>query len=223
MGISAAAIGAIASAAAPYAAVAGGIAGVGGTALSYQASKVQQAGAEATAEANSNSANYAAKVAENNATAERQNAEHAVEAGQVKATNASIKNASTVARIGAGMAANGVDINTGSSVDVQDSQRKTGVLDAETVLNNAQLEAYGYRTQATNYENQATLDKAQAGNAITAGNIASEGIGAGADASLLSNASSVAYKWTTSGTKTGQPSAPQYGTTGNDPNADLTL
>lgn len=216
--ISWAAIASFATTAAPY--VATGTAAAG-TALSYQASKVQQAGAEATAQANSNSANYAAKVAENNAIAERQNAERAVEAGQVKATNASIKNASTVARIGAGMAANGVDINTGSSVDVQDSQRKTGVLDAETVLNNAQLEAYGYRTQATNYENQTTLDKAQAGNAITAGNIASEGIGAGADASLLSNASSVAYKWTTSGAKPGTSSGtPAYGSAGNDPAPD---
>ena len=221
MGISVAAISAAAAAAAPYAAAAGGAAAVGGLALSYQASKVQQAGAEATAQANANASNYAAKVAENNAVAERQNAERAVEAGQVKATNASIKNASTVARVAGGMAANGVDINTGSSVDVQESQRRTGVLDAETVLNNAQLEAYGYRTQATNYENQATLDRAQAGNARVAGGIASDGIAAKADASLLSDASSLAYKWTTSGAKTGSSSAvPAYGTAGNDPAPD---
>lgn len=189
-----------------------------GAGVAYQGSLVQRAGIEAQAQATKTASDYAAKVAENNAIAAKQNADRAIQAGQQKAQTASLKNAQNVARVTAAMAANGVNTNTGSSVDVQEGQRKTGVLDAETVLNNAQLEAYGYRTQQSNYESEAKLDRFRGDSALVGAGIASEGVGTAADASLLSSASSLGFKWSTSGTKTGTDTGiPGYGTAGNDP------
>ena len=193
--------------------------GAVGAATSYQGSLVQQAGIEANAQAAQTAANYSAKVAENNSIVAQQNADRAIEAGQQKAQTASLKNAATVARIGAGMAANGIDVNSGSAVDVQESQRKTGVLDAETVLSNAQLEAYGYRTQASNFDSEAALDTYRGSSAAAAGGIAADATGTAADASLLSSSSALAFKWSTSGANLGGGSStPAYGTAGNDPN-----
>ena len=81
------------------------------------------------------------------------------------------------------MAANGVDVNTGSAVGVEAGERETSNLDAETVLNNAELTAYGYTTQASNFNAQAQQD-------VIGGDI-------GAAGSLLSNASSIGFKWST--------------------------
>ena len=39
-------------------------------------------------------------------------------------------------------AANNIDVNTGSAVDVRASEREADVLDTATVLSNAELEAY---------------------------------------------------------------------------------
>ena len=48
-------------------------------------------------------------------------------------------------------AAQGVDVNKGSPLDVQADAAYLGELDALTIRNNAAKEAYGYRTQGTDY------------------------------------------------------------------------
>jgi hypothetical protein len=51
----------------------------------------------------------------------------------------------------AALAAQGIDINSGSARDVQTDTETLGALDELTVRNNAWREAWGYKTQALNY------------------------------------------------------------------------
>ena len=138
--------------------------------------------------AQSNAASYNAQVAANNAKISQQNANSAAQAGEVQSTNQGLKEAGIAGQIKAAQAANGVDVNSGSAVNVQKSQAIEGQQDTENVLNNALLQAYGYRAQATSYESQSALDKQEAAQAPIAGTI-------GAVGSLLSSASSIGFKW----------------------------
>lgn len=113
-------------------------------------------------------ANYQAQVAKNNAITANQNADYAIQAGAVKTQETSLRVGERLAAARAGMAANGVDVNSGSAVDVQETQKEAGTLDTETEANNAMLQAYGYRTQATGYTAQSGLDTAEAGQASAA-------------------------------------------------------
>lgn len=138
--------------------------------------------------AQGNAAHYQAQVAKNNATIENQNAEYAAEAGGAQGQMVGQRAAATGGRIKAGQAANGINVNTGSAEAVQEGARQAGQLDVLTTENNALLEAYGYKTQSKNFEAQAGLDEAEADQAPIAGDLAAGG-------SLLSNASSLGYRW----------------------------
>lgn len=146
-------------------------------------------------QATANAANYQAEVTANNATIAEQNASHAIQAGQVQAAATSLKGAAQGAKIKASQAANGIDVNSGSAVDVQTSAREAEKLDTETVLSNADLQAYGYRAAATGYTAQSQLDRLTAEQAPIGADI-------GAAGSLLSNASGLGFKWSTLGTGT---------------------
>jgi len=132
--------------------------------------------------------NYRAAVAKNNQIVAEQSAEEALEAGQAKAQATALKGRAIGGAIKAKQAASGVDVNTGSNVDVQEAQREGSQLDVETVLHNADLSAYGYRVQGKNFEAEAQLDKTAGDNAQKAGYLKAGG-------SLLSGASSVGMKW----------------------------
>ena len=126
---------------------------------------------------------YQAKVAENNAKEAEYNAEYTAHAGDLKAVQTSEKSAARVAAVKATMAANGIDTNSGSAVDVNESARIEGQQDTQMVQNNAQLQMYGYRVQETNFKSQANLDSAEAEDAPIAGLLSGMG-------SLAGNASS---------------------------------
>ena len=111
-------------------------------------------------------ADYQAQVARNNQTIALQNANYASEAGAVQAENVGLKAAGELGQVKAAQAAGGIDVNSGSAVDVQQSQRESGALSELTTANNATLQAYGYQTQATGYAAQAGLEEATAENAI---------------------------------------------------------
>lgn len=157
--------------------------------LAIAGAGISAAGAIEQGVATSNMANYNAQVAKNNAQIANQNAEYAINAGQAAAARQSLKSAATAGAIKTGLAASGVDVNTGSAVNVEESQREIEKLDTETVLSDAQLRAYGYRSAATSYKAQSELNTAEASQAP---------IGAAfkAGGSLLSNASSLGTKWT---------------------------
>ena len=138
--------------------------------------------------AQGNAASYQAQVAQNNATIEQNNAKYAVQAGQARAQATSLKNAAAGGAVKAAQAASGIDVNTGSAVDVQKTQRELGQLDTETVLNNSELQAYGYRSAATSYSATAGLEETEAAQAPI-------GAAIGATGNLLSNASSLGLNW----------------------------
>jgi F0F1-type ATP synthase membrane subunit c/vacuolar-type H+-ATPase subunit K len=124
---------------------------------------------------------YQGQVADNNAKIAAQNAEYARESGQQQAAVTSMKGASKVAHVKAAQAASGIDVNTGSAADVTTGEREVAKLDVDTVLNNAELQAYGYTTQQASFKAQAQQDR-------TAAII-------GATGDLFSAASSLDFKW----------------------------
>jgi len=128
------------------------VAAIGAQALGSIAQGKQQAA----------SAKYNAAIQENNATIARQNATFA---GQEGAANAAIEQQKTRATVGAiktAQAANNIDVNTGSAVDVRSSASELGELNAINIRSNAARSAYGYQTQASSDEAQAQLDRQEA-------------------------------------------------------------
>lgn len=146
------------------------------------------AGSISAANAQSASAAYQAQVARNNALMAQRNAEYTIRAGEANAEAESLKGSARVARAKAAIAANGVDVNEGSAVDVVSSEREAEKLDTLTTMNNAQWKAYGYRTQAADFESQAGLHDAEAKSAKTAGAL-------NAATGLIGSFSSLAGKW----------------------------
>lgn len=139
-------------------------------------------------QASSNAASYSAQVARNNAVIAEQNAEYATKAGNEQATVQGLRGAAALGKIKTQQAANNVDVNSGSAVNVRASEAESGKLDVLTVQNNAALKAYGYRTQATSDTAQAALLENEASSATTGADI-------GAAGGLLGSASSLGFKF----------------------------
>ena len=106
------------------------------------------------------SAKYNAQVAENNAVVARQNAAFAGAEGNANAERQGMKTRAAVGAMKAAQAANGIDVNSGSAVDVRSSAAELGQLDAITIRSNAARRAYGFETEAVNDQAQAALDRA---------------------------------------------------------------
>lgn len=126
---------------------------------------------------------YAGQVASNNAKLADTQADYAIQAGQQRASDEGIKNATREAAIKTGIAANGIDVNSGSAVDVQASQKMTDRLDVDRILSDAGYTAWGYKSQAQNFQTQSTADDI---GAVT-----------GSAATLLEKAPSLSGKWPT--------------------------
>jgi hypothetical protein len=138
--------------------------------------------------ATSQNASYQAAVAQMNAQIANQNAARAVAAGQQQATVVSQKGAAELGQVVAGLAANNIDVNSGSAVRVEKGTREESQLSSETALTNAELQAYGYKTQAAGDVAQAGLETAEAEEAPI-------GAGLAAGGGLLSNISSIGFKF----------------------------
>lgn len=85
-----------------------------------------------------------------------------------------------------GMAANGIDLGTGSAAEVSASTDIMKEIDVNQITTNAVRSAWGIRTQATSLQNEALVKRATASSIspITA-----------ASTSLLNSASKVAASW----------------------------
>ena len=115
--------------------------------------------------ATQNASDYQAAVANNNAITAGYNATQATQAGQVQSAIKSQQGAEKQAALKTSMASNGVDVNTGSAAAVEQGSRMVSKTDADTVMHNAMIQAYGYRTQQTSFEAQSKLDTMQGENA----------------------------------------------------------
>lgn len=153
------------------------IAGIAGTVISA-AGQYEQGQATAAASA------YQAQVAANNAAIAKTNALMDIQSGEIAAVNSGLKTRAQVGSEKANQGASGVDVNTGSAVNVRAGTAETGMLDALTIRSNAAKEAYGQEVTATSDTAQSQLDTMEGSQAAEAGEI-------GAAGSLLSGASTV--------------------------------
>jgi len=152
---------------------------------------MQGKGKQQSYEAQSQVYNYQSQVAKINSDIDKQNADYALNKGEQQATIAGMKGAQELGHIKAGQAASGFDVNKGSNVDVQVSQRKVTQMDMDQIRANASKVAYDYNVKSVEDINQAGLYTMASSNASQAGNLA-------LTSSLVSTAGSVADKWLSS-------------------------
>lgn len=143
----------------------GGIAG----AMSAMSGVVGAMGSIMGAMASSSAAKYNSEIAQRNADVAKQNATWAGQAGEQQAAMEEQKTRARVGGIITAQAANNIDVNSGSALDVRSSAASLGELSALTIRSNAAKESYGYLNQAWSSEAQSNLDQANASASEMAG------------------------------------------------------
>lgn len=169
-----------------------GISAVGMGIQAYGQHKAGQA-AKAAGEAQAAASESQAQLADFNAGVADLQAQDAVERGDLSAQRYGAQVRGAIGTQRTVQAASGVDVSSGSAVDVQADAAYLGKLDQETIRTNAQREAWGFGVTAMNYRRQADIYRKtgaaqiEAGNAsATAGNIAAVGtIATGAGSLML--------------------------------------
>lgn len=161
--------------------IAAGIAIVAGAAISAYGQKKAGDAAKAAGD-------YNAAVARNNAILSQRAAKDAEARGKVEAQKQQTLTDAAIARSRAAFAAAGVDVNTGSPLDVQADIGAAGKQDELAIRQNARREALGFYAQANDFTSRGQLAQFEGAAAQQAGNI-------GAAGTLLSSAGSVAGKW----------------------------
>lgn len=166
-------------------------------------------GAVSQGEAASQAAAYNAQVAANNAKLATQNASTIAQEGEQQTAQAQQQTKAKLGAILANQGASGVDVNTGSAVDVRSSAAELGELNAINIRANAVRQAYGQQVQAAGDTGQSQLDKSESSSDAAAGFIKG-------GSTLLSGASDAYTKFAntnsntfdTSGLTNGQPLFP---------------
>ncbi len=134
------------------------------------------------------SGEFNAAVARNNAQAARDAAgvEHAI--GKVKSAKAQLAARQAAGLARAGGAGRGVDVNTGSILDLIEDETLAGQLASDTIKNNTARRVQALTFQSSNFDAQSGLLLAEGSNAASAANI-------GAFGTLATGGSKVATKW----------------------------
>jgi hypothetical protein len=146
----------------------------------YIATGTAAAGAAYSAYAQYQAGRYSQQVGQVNAELARRAAADATIRGNNEEAALRERNNRLMGAQRAAYAASGVDLASGTPLDVLSSSAGVGELEALTVRNNAAREAYGYTAQATQYEAEGRL----AGYRGTTGAIGSLLSGIGTTASL---------------------------------------
>lgn len=146
------------------------------------------AGAKQKAAAQSQMYTYQAGIADLNRRIALDNRDYAIYSGGEEAKRYGMKSAQAAGSIKAKQGASGIDVGSGSSVDVQKSQKQVSDLDTATIRNNAARKAYGYQVEAESDKMQTEMYQSASANSLEAGNYA-------VASSLISTASSVSDKW----------------------------
>jgi hypothetical protein len=120
-------------------------------------------------------ASYQAQVARNNALIAAQNAGYSAQAGATQIEESGLKARAQQGEVRAGLAANNLDVNSGSPADVQTSQRELGGLDQANTAGRAANQVYGYEVQETNYKAQSSLYNSEIGPDIAGGILGAAG------------------------------------------------
>lgn len=158
------------------------------------AGAVSSASAARTQSQNTKAAyDYQSKVAANNAQIAEWQAQNALERGQKAEQAQRLKTAQLKGTQRAAMAARGVALDEGSPLNILQDTEYMGEIDANTIHDNAALEAWGYRNQAASTTSDAAMLAARAD---------AENPSQAMGSSLLSSAGSVASSWYSYKTKT---------------------
>jgi len=104
-----------------------------------------------------------ADLAENNARVAELAARSAIRQGQKVEQSVRLRTANLKSSQRASMAANGIDLSSDTAVNILTSTDVMGEIDANTVAANAARSAWGYRTEATNFQNDAMFKRTSAG------------------------------------------------------------
>lgn len=167
--------------------VTAGLAGVGMLSSIFGAF-TQAAGATAAGQAQQQTDRFLSQQALYNSQVALQNAALAREQGEAQTMNYGLGASARMGQIKASQASSGLDINSGSALQVQKSQQLVSDIDMDRIRSNAAKTAYNFDVEAVQDRNQAQLYTMAGANAAQAGQIS-------ANASLISGAGSVASKW----------------------------
>ena len=119
-------------------------------------------GAYNSAQSQKDGLNFAAGIADLNARMSERSAQGELMRGQREVGRSRIATAGLKGRQRASLAANGVDLGVGSAAEILTSTDVLGEIDANTLQANAVRQAWGYRTQAVGYQNDALMKRASA-------------------------------------------------------------
>lgn len=142
----------------------------------------QQAGAQA------NALRYQADMDKNNQIIQGQMAADAIERGKEEERLHRIKIGQLKGTQVNAFAKNGVEVDSGSPLDILGDTAMIGELESLKIRNNAEREAWGYQVNAQNYAASAANNQTAAKNTLSAGKTAGA-------TSLLSTAGTVSSKW----------------------------
>ena len=161
--------------------------------MGFSALALQGAGAAAStvgsyfaAQSQKNALGAQADVADINARMAESTAQSALYQGQQQEISARLKTGQLKSSQRTAMAANGIDLGSGTATNILTSTDTMGEIDANTIAANAVRSAFGYRTQATNFQNDALMKRANASGISPIASAAS---------SLLTSAGQVASSW----------------------------
>lgn len=133
-------------------------------------------------------ANYQAAVANNNKIIADRQAADSIARGKTAEKQHRQQVAQLIGRQRTVMAGNGVELDSGTALDLTSDTAGIGEMDALTIRSNAEREAYAHKVQGMGFEADAGLYSMRGDAARSAGTT-------GAFSSLLGGAGSVASKW----------------------------
>lgn len=146
------------------------------------------AGASLQGSAQAAASTYKAGVAQLNSQIAKQNANWALESGDVQASEAGMKSAQQIADTKISQAASNLDVNSGTAQAVRDTQSTVSAYDQNVIRFDSAKTAYGYESKAAMDTGEAALDISAAGTEEEAGQL-------GMVSSYINAGSSVASKW----------------------------
>ncbi len=113
------------------------------------------------------SGKFNAQVAEQNAKIQDAAAQDAQIRGANEANKQRQRTAQAIGHQNTALAANGLEINSGSALSLTNETAVLGELDARTIQDNALHEAYGYSVNAANSRTQGSIAQAEGRNNAT--------------------------------------------------------
>jgi hypothetical protein len=153
------------------------------------------AGAVASGVSQYQASQYQAQVALNNQKIANDNAQMAIDQGNIQAAAKQQQTAQTAGAINAQMEASGIDTGSGTANRLQSDTAALGTTDLNTILNNAKNTAIGYQNQGLNFAAQAQLDKNAATSALYGGALNAFGSFASGSAKTLQSLQSSGKTW----------------------------